>query len=125
MTISFPIPPIDGQYRTKPYRYVSHVLGHEGAGSLLSLLKAQGWADQLMAGESRSHSDFANFDVTVELTDEGNPYVEEIVALVFACIAMIRSSSSQPPCVPPAGLCECQQPCASPAALFTACNLNN
>ena len=90
VTLSWPLPSIKAQYRSKPYRYISHVLGHEGEGSLLSLLKEYGWADQLMAGEARSHSDFATFEVTIELTDEGNPHVDEIVALVFCCLAMIR-----------------------------------
>lgn len=30
--------------------YVSHLIGHEGAGSLLSALKARGWATGLSAG---------------------------------------------------------------------------
>ena len=34
-------------------RLVGHLLGHEGPGSLLSLLKARGWADALCAGEVR------------------------------------------------------------------------
>ena len=91
LTLSWPLPSIQPQYRSKPFRYVSHVLGHEGEGSLLSLLKEAGWADQLMAGETRSNSDFATFEVTVELTDEGNPHVDEIVCLVFACLSMIHS----------------------------------
>ena len=84
LTLTWPLPPIRGLYRSKPFRYVSHILGHEGEGSLLSLLKAKGWADQLMAGETRSHSDHATFEVTIELTEEGNPHVDAIVGLVFA-----------------------------------------
>ena len=41
VTMSWPLPSIKEQYRSKPYRYVSHVLGHEGEGSLLSLLKVK------------------------------------------------------------------------------------
>ena len=89
LSISWPIPPLRAQYLSKPFRYVSHVLGHEGAGSLLSLLKGQGWADQLSAGEARSYSDFATFDVTLELTEEGNAKAEEIVSLIFACVYMV------------------------------------
>ena len=90
LTLSWPLPSIQPQYRSKPFRYVSHVLGHEGR-ARSSLLKEAGWADQLMAGETRSNSDFATFEVTVELTDEGNPHVDEIVCLVFACLSMIHS----------------------------------
>jgi hypothetical protein len=35
---------------TRPAIYVSHVLGHEGAGSLHELLSAQGWVRSLSAG---------------------------------------------------------------------------
>jgi hypothetical protein len=38
---------------TKQAQYVSHIIGHEGPGSLLSYLKRQGWANSLSAaGES-------------------------------------------------------------------------
>ena len=85
-----------GLYRSKPFRYVSHILGHEGEGSLLSLLKRRGWADELMAGENQSHSDFATFGVTITLTDLGNAHIDELVPLVFSCVAMIRSASPPP-----------------------------
>lgn len=31
-------------------RYISHLLGHEGEGSILSYLKNKGWANELSAG---------------------------------------------------------------------------
>ena len=45
-----------------------------------------------MAGETQSHSDFATFVVTVTLTEKGNGHVDEIVPLVFSCLAMIRAA---------------------------------
>ena len=96
LTLTWPLPPIRGLYRSKPFRYVSHILGHEGEGSLLSLLKRRGWADELMAGENQSHSDFATFGVTITLTDLGNAHIDELVPLVFSCVAMIRSASPLP-----------------------------
>ena len=91
LTIGWPIPPIRPQYLSKPYRYISHILGHESEGSLLSLLKEKGWADQLVAGETRSNSDFATFEVTIELTEQANEHAEEIVELVFSCLKLINS----------------------------------
>ena len=90
LTVCWPLPSIRQQYLSKPYRYISHILGHEGEGSLLSLLKDKGWADQLVAGETRSHSDFATFEVTMELTEAANAHADEIVALVFSCLALVR-----------------------------------
>ena len=38
------------KYRAKPQGYLSHLLGHEGSGSVLSLLKKKGLANELSAG---------------------------------------------------------------------------
>lgn len=91
LTVSWALPPIRNQYLSKPYKYVSHLIGHEGEGSLLSALKARGWAEELLAGETQSHSDFATFVVTVTLTDAGNRNIEQLVPLIFACLQMLRS----------------------------------
>jgi insulysin len=59
-TITWPIIYKDAQDRdyallTKQAEYVSHIVGHEGPGSLLSYLKSKGWANSLEAsGESVS-----------------------------------------------------------------------
>jgi nardilysin len=39
VTVTFPLPPLRSEYATKPEHYISHLVGHEGAGSLLSALK--------------------------------------------------------------------------------------
>ena len=65
LTVAWPLPSLRPLYRSKPHRYLSHLLGHESAGSLLSLLKGRGWVDSLCAGELHSSSDFALFEVQV------------------------------------------------------------
>ena len=77
-------------WRSKPHRYLSHLLGHESEGSLLSLLKRKGWADALCAGDFHSSSDFALFEVQVDLTEEGMDHVKEIVTHVFQYIEITR-----------------------------------
>lgn len=42
-------------YKNAPSRYVSHILGHEGKGSLLSFLISEGLANSLSAGGSDSY----------------------------------------------------------------------
>ena len=39
LTVLWPMPPIRQLWRSKPHRYISHLLGHESEGSLPSLLK--------------------------------------------------------------------------------------
>ncbi len=52
----------------------SHLLGHEGEGSIFALLKNLGWATSLSAGESgNSLSSCSIFMVHIELTDTGAP----------------------------------------------------
>ncbi|EOD42065.1 insulin degrading metallo proteinase [Emiliania huxleyi CCMP1516] len=72
LTVLWPMPPIRQLWRSKPHRYISHLLGHESEGSLLSLLKGRGWVDSLCAGESVSASDFAMFEVQMALSEEGD-----------------------------------------------------
>ena len=38
LSFLFPTPDIRPHYRAKPLQYIGHIVGHEGAGSLLSLL---------------------------------------------------------------------------------------
>ena len=51
-------PPQSTNQSTPPpsSRYISHLLGHEGEGSVLSYLKAKGWANELSAGPQVSQS---------------------------------------------------------------------
>ena len=44
----------------RSHRYLSHLLGHESEGSLLSLLKSRNWVDSLVAGETHVASDFSS-----------------------------------------------------------------
>lgn len=52
--MSWAFPSLQAQYRTKPDSYVEVLMGHEGKGSLLSLLKRKGWATGLSAGAENS-----------------------------------------------------------------------
>jgi len=42
LDLYFPIPPVEHLYLSKPLRCLSHLIGHESAGSILSALKARG-----------------------------------------------------------------------------------
>lgn len=91
LTLSFPIPPAREHYLAKPLRYVGELLGHEGKGSLLSLLKARGWADSLSAGLGLNHNTEALFSVSIALTQSGLTHVDAIAALTFEQIRSIRA----------------------------------
>jgi insulysin len=81
-------------YESHPSRYLSHLLGHEGPGSILAYIKEKGWANGLGAGGSTLCPGSGLFSVNVKLTDEGLKNYKEIAKIIFQYIAMIRE---QPP----------------------------
>ena len=76
----------------KPDFYVSHLIGHEGPGSLMSYLKKKGWANSVAAASDSDLSDFQTFEVTVELTSKGLTAVDDVVEAIFSYIQMIRQN---------------------------------
>ena len=50
--LSFQLPPQQATYRSKNHMYISHLIGHEGAGSILAALKVNRLATGLSAGVS-------------------------------------------------------------------------
>jgi insulysin len=54
-------------YGEKPLELLSHCIGHESEGSVLSYLKGQNWANGLSAGVSTGTLEFTLFSVSVDL----------------------------------------------------------
>jgi len=92
ITLRFPIPDFQKYYTTKPGEYASHLIGHEGEGSLLSSLKDLGYVDELSAGCEEEANGFDFFDITCDLTEDGIEHIEETVYIIFQYINMLRSS---------------------------------
>jgi insulysin len=90
ITYTFPIPSMREHYKSKPLNYIGHLLGHEGEGSLLSLLRARGWANGLSAGGGFAYTDASTFTVSVALTEAGVSNIDEISALLFQFIELAR-----------------------------------
>jgi secreted Zn-dependent insulinase-like peptidase len=89
LSLTFPIPPVAGLYRSKPVTYIGHLLGHEGRGSLLSLLRERGWADELSAGTGYEDQNEATFNVSMKLTPQGMQHIDAIMALTFQYLSLI------------------------------------
>lgn len=92
--INWALPSLLNYYRTKPLHYISHLIGHEGRGSILSYLKKKVWAVGLYSGNDESgfehNSTYALMSISVELTDEGFKNVDKVLQVVFQYLAMIR-----------------------------------
>lgn len=92
LRIMWPITPGIRHYKEGPCRYLSHLIGHEGEGSIYYTLKKFGWATSLSAGESDYNQDFSFFKVNIDLTEAGHDHFEDIVALVFRYIQLLQQS---------------------------------
>ena len=88
--VMWPIQPIKEYYTVKPDRYLSHLIGHEGKGSLLSLLKDRGWANELSAGVNKNEDNWAVFAVTIDATSEGIKQVNQVVAMIYQYLELMR-----------------------------------
>merc|ERR1712226_1261694 len=90
LELKFTIPDYHQHYKSKPCEYVSHLIGHEGKGSLLSLLKKKTWVNALWAGSHRGLKGFEFFIIGMDLSEEGLNHVNEIIEICFMYINMLR-----------------------------------
>ncbi|HDZ49031.1 hypothetical protein LCGC14_0071960 [marine sediment metagenome] len=86
----FPVPDPTDDYRSKPTQLISHLLGDEGDGSLLAVLRDAGLADGLSAGVGRGDGKNALFTVSVSLTPAGAERLDDIEATLFAAIEQLQ-----------------------------------
>lgn len=91
LAVNFPLPSVQSEYRQKPLTFISHLLGHEGQGSLLAYLKERQWVEALSAGGGISGSGFREYTVQFLLTPQGEAHQAEIVEALFAQLALIRT----------------------------------
>eukprot|EP01111_Echinosteliopsis_oligospora_P019988 TRINITY_DN9950_c0_g1_i2.p1 TRINITY_DN9950_c0_g1~~TRINITY_DN9950_c0_g1_i2.p1 ORF type:complete len:334 (+),score=76.57 TRINITY_DN9950_c0_g1_i2:333-1334(+) len=95
MSLMWLLPSQDPLYHKKPANYLSHLIGHEAAGSILSLLKAKGWGNELSAGPYQPSSHFCLFKIDIDLTEDGLDHIEDIATIVFQYIDCIRKNGIQ------------------------------
>ena len=95
LDIYFPYQDEEDLYRTHPSRYIGHLIGHEGPGSILAYIKAKGWANGLSAGAMPVGPGTAFFTISIRLTEDGLIKYREIVKTVFQYIALLRETPPQ------------------------------
>lgn len=97
ITIMWSLPGVLSKNREAPLDYLSHLLGHEGTGSVLALLKKKGWASALAVGTSLASKRFTLWECEITLTKAGldGQHWKNVVALVFQYLRMIRDHGIQ------------------------------
>ncbi|PWN29969.1 hypothetical protein BDZ90DRAFT_229012 [Jaminaea rosea] len=93
LDISFPIPDQSPLFRSKPGQFISHFIGHEGQGSILSHLKKRGWANHLSAGGTNGADGFEFFKISIDLTKDGLQHYQDVVSAVFRYLDLLKQSS--------------------------------
>ncbi|MCJ8268057.1 MAG: insulinase family protein [Psychrosphaera sp.] len=91
---SFSMPCTDKYYKNKTINYIAHLIGYEGEGSILSLLKQKGWCNNLSAGRGIAGSNFKDFNVSFDLTNKGLQHSDEIITVLFEYIALLKQNGN-------------------------------
>lgn len=95
LSISWALPEQKSDWKSKSGRYLSHILGHEGPGTILSHLKVRGWATELYAGTDSSDSGFSIFNISVELSDDGFAHVDDVQMIIYAYLGVLQAHGPQ------------------------------
>lgn len=90
LQVLFPLPDYRDDYDVNPMSYVGNLVGHEGEGSVLSQLKAEGLAESLGAGSGLAWRGGSMFGVTITLTDKGVAEYERVLQLLFDYTDLLR-----------------------------------
>lgn len=97
LVFSFPIQDVKAYATLKPLDYIANLLGDEGEGSLLSVLKRRSLVETLSAGVGLHYNGGALFQISMNLTEQGVYEVDEIGQALFAVIDNIRSELRDQP----------------------------
>lgn len=90
LVLSFSLPDIQPWYPFKLISFIAHILGDEGPGSLLSILKRQGLVNALNAGGGIDGSNYKDFTLAFELTASGMNSVKAIVEQSFGYLQLLK-----------------------------------
>jgi insulysin len=91
LSLSFTVPDHEQNWDVQSSHYFSHLIGHEGEGSILSYLKEQGWANSLSAGGYTISQGNSTFGVDVDLTEKGLQHYEDVLYTIFQYLDIVRN----------------------------------
>jgi len=96
LALLFTLPETQSHYLAKPSAYFQSLLGHEGEGSILALLKAKGWADELSVSSGFSNdAQESSLYLGINLTQAGLTQKEEVINIVFQYIRLLQKEGAQ------------------------------
>lgn len=94
LQIIWQLPPMLEEFHKKFGSFVSHLVGHGGKGSILSVLKARKLASKLYA-YCAMESDFSMITILVELTENGLERYAEAIEIIIAYLHLLRNNQQE------------------------------
>eukprot|EP00584_Thalassiosira_punctigera_P019071 CAMPEP_0172574708 /NCGR_PEP_ID=MMETSP1067-20121228/136839_1 /TAXON_ID=265564 ORGANISM="Thalassiosira punctigera, Strain Tpunct2005C2" /NCGR_SAMPLE_ID=MMETSP1067 /ASSEMBLY_ACC=CAM_ASM_000444 /LENGTH=1227 /DNA_ID=CAMNT_0013367341 /DNA_START=363 /DNA_END=4046 /DNA_ORIENTATION=- len=93
------VPPLDDPVlrTSRPFRVLSHLVGHESPGSLHHLLTEEGWINSLASGTGISTSDFCLTNIAITLTTKGMRERDQVLAKTWQWFALIKDAVMNDP----------------------------
>ncbi|MFQ3235459.1 MAG: insulysin [Paraglaciecola sp.] len=94
LIVTFALPNIRPYYRSKPLSLISDLIGDEGVGSLLTYLKQQNLVTHLSAGGGIEGSNFKDFNINMQLTENAVSQINVILNALFYFIQLIKQQDN-------------------------------
>ncbi len=93
------VPPMDDPVLrgSRPFRVLSHLVGHESPGSLHHLLLEEGWINSLSSGTGISTTDFCLTNIAITLTPKGMKERDKVLAKTWQWFSLIKDSVMNDP----------------------------
>lgn len=93
------VPPLDDPVlcESRPFRVLSHLVGHESPGSLHHLLMEEGWINSLASGTGISTTDFCLTNIAITLTPKGMKERDQVLAKTWQWFALIKDAVHNDP----------------------------
>ncbi|KAF7789938.1 hypothetical protein EIP86_000886 [Pleurotus ostreatoroseus] len=89
--VTWHIPQQPPLFQTRPASCITHLLGHEGPGSIYAYLKKKGWLLSLSASTSSRNRTRQTLSIEGRLTREGYLHYKEVLLAVFNYMSMVRA----------------------------------
>lgn len=94
MEVIWALPPLMEHYRARTIEFLSLLLGHEGKGSILSVLRRKQLALSILVGNDMTgythNSTWSSFMVAMNLTEQGVRRYDEVLEVIFQYINMLK-----------------------------------
>ncbi|PIA18006.1 hypothetical protein COEREDRAFT_34774, partial [Coemansia reversa NRRL 1564] len=93
--IKFALPDTRPHERTRPFRYITWLINHEGSASLTQYLRSNGLATDIFASIRYECVNFSILNITFNVTTKGLEHYEQIVKAFFAYLHMVARCGPQ------------------------------